>query len=265
MLSLLAQLTPGGDSPGGDARRAAEAIRARPEAEIAVFPECFLGGYRLKNPDAVACALEGDELATIAAACAAARTAAIVGFIERGPLGFHDSVACFDTDGSLVVAYRKVQLFGEERGVFRAGGWLEVVELAGRRVAPLICFDLEFPELARAAAMAGADLLVTCAANMEPYGREHRLHAKARALENRIPHLYVNRVGREEGSRFVGESCAIDADGVVIRSAGDDEEVLLAEVGRAGAADARVDYLSFEPTRMPVEVRSRNHAKGGAR
>ena len=50
MLSLLAQLTPGGDSPAGDARRAAEAIRARPEAEIAVFPECFLGGYRLKNP-----------------------------------------------------------------------------------------------------------------------------------------------------------------------------------------------------------------------
>ncbi len=39
MLSLLAQLTPGGDSPAGDARRAAEAIRARPEAEIAVFPE----------------------------------------------------------------------------------------------------------------------------------------------------------------------------------------------------------------------------------
>lgn len=266
MLALLAQLTPSGESPGVDARRVADVIRAHPEAEIAAFPELFLGGYRLGNPDAIACDPEGEELATIAAACAETGTAALVGFLERQPLGFHDSVACIDEAGAMATVYRKVQLFGSEAEVFRAGTWLEVVELAGRRVAPLVCFDLEFPELARAAAMAGADLLVTCAANMEPFGREHRLHAQARALENRVPHLYVNRLGKEEGSRFVGESCAVDADGVVIGAAGgDEEELLLVEIGKAGAADARVDYLSFEPTRIPVEVRFKNHAKGGTR
>jgi predicted amidohydrolase len=265
MLALLAQLTPGGESPGADARRAAAAIRERPEAELAVFPELFLGGYRLKNPGGVACDPDGPELADVAAACAEARTAALVGFTERTPLGFHNSVACIDEAGNLVVAYRKAQLFGAESSAFRPGAWLEVVELAGRRVAPLVCFDIEFPELPRAVAMAGADLLVTCAANMEPFGREHRLHATARALENRVPHIYVNRGGREEGMRFVGESCAIDADGVVTRAAGDGEEIFLAEVGTAGVGDSRVDYLSFDPTRMPVEVRFKSPAKGGAR
>lgn len=266
MLALLAQLTPGGESPGNDARRVAEAIRACPDAEIAAFPELFLGGYRLHDPAAIACDPAGEELATIAAACAEARTAALVGFVERASVGFYDSVACIDEGGALVVVYRKAQLFGEEAKSYLPGTCLEVVELAGRRVAPLICFDVEFPELARAAATAGADLLVTCAANMEPFADEHRLHARARALENRVPHLYVNRVGSEAGMRFVGGTCAIDTDGTVLRAAGDhDEEVLIAEVGAAGAADARVDYLSFEPSQMPVGVRMKSHAKGGSR
>lgn len=265
MLALLAQLAPAGESPTVDARRAAELIRRYPEAEVAVFPELFLGGYRLEDAKTVACDPRGEEIAGIAAACAEARTAAVVGFTERSLGDLYDSLACIDADGELAAVYRKAQLFGREAEVFRAGSHLEVIELAGRQVAPLVCFDVEFPELARSAALAGADLLVTCAANMEPYGREHRLHAAARALENRVPHLYVNRIGSEAGMRFVGESRAIDADGLVIREAGDGEEILLAEVGPAGAADSLVDYLHFEPTRMPVEVRSKSHSKGGTR
>jgi predicted amidohydrolase len=265
MLALLAQLTPAAETPGADARRAAEVIRACPEAEIAVFPELFLGGYRVDDAAAIACDPEGEEIATVAEACAATGTAAVVGFAERRLGDLHDSLACIDEEGELIVCYRKAQLFGRESRSYRAGSHLEVVELAGRRVAPLVCFDVEFPELARAAALAGADLLVTSAANMEPYGREHRLHATARALENRVPHLYVNRVGTEAGLRFVGESCAVDADGVVVAEAGGSEEILFAEVGAAGGSDSLVDYLSFEPTRMPVEVRSKSHSKGGTR
>ncbi|MBS1888593.1 MAG: carbon-nitrogen hydrolase [Actinobacteria bacterium] len=266
MRALLVQEDPGGESPGAAARRAAAAIRAGAEAELAVFPELALGGYRLRGAAEIACDPDGEELATIAAACAEARTAALVGFVERGPLGLHDSVACIDADGELAAVYRKTYLFGAEAEVFRPGTWLEVVELAGRRIAPLVCFDVEFPEPARAAALAGADLLVTCAANMEPFAREHRLHAQARALENRVPHLYVNRVGSEEGMRFVGGTCAVDADGIVTHAAaGDGEETIMVEVGSAGAADSRADYLSFEPTRLPVEVRTKDHAKGGTR
>ncbi|MFN8163550.1 MAG: nitrilase-related carbon-nitrogen hydrolase [Solirubrobacterales bacterium] len=265
MRALLAQLTPEPGALAENVMRAADAIRSHAEVAIAVFPELFLSGYRLDDLDSVACEAAGPELGEVAAACAAADTAAIVGFTERDGSWFRNSAACIDRDGELVGTFRKAQLFGAEAGAFTEGERLLVVELAGRAVAPLICFDVEFPELARAAAMAGADLLVTVAANMEPFGREHLIHTTARALENRTPHLYVNRGGREGGFEFVGESRAIDSDGaVIVEAAGGEDELLVAEVGPRRSTDARVDYLAFEPSRLPVDVKTRSHSQGGS-
>src|SRR5581483_5398409 len=103
-----------------------------------------------------------------------------------------------------------------ERAVFRPGAELVLVPLAGRLVGPLICFDVEFPEPARALAAAGAELLVTLSANMEPYGDEHEVATRARALENRVPHLYANSVGTIGPNRFVGRSRSVDAGGQVL-------------------------------------------------
>ena len=264
MRALLAQLTPEPGALAENTARAAEEIRSHPGVEIAVFPELFLSGYRLEGLDIVACDADGPELGEIARASADAETATIVGFVERDARGFHNAVACIDADGEHVATYRKVQLFGAEADAFGAGDRLVVVGLADRVVAPLICFDAEFPELARAAAMGGADLLVTVAANMEPFGREHLIHMTARALENRIPHLYVNRGGSESGFDFVGMSRAVDPEGAVIAEAGREDQLLVAEVGGPRSPDARVDYLAFEPSReLPVEVKMASHSQGG--
>lgn len=266
MLALLAQLPPAPGSPIANAARAAAAIGEFPEAKLAVFPELFISGYRLRDLDAVACAADGAEMRMVAQAAATTETAVAIGFLERSGSGFHNAVACFDEKGELAGVYRKVKLFGRESDVFIAGRRMLLVELAGRIVAPMVCFDMEFPELARAAALAGADLFVTVAANMDPFGREHRVHALSRALENRIPHLYVNRIGQESGFAFTGESRYVDADGIVVtEAAGREERILLAEVGAAGAADSRVEYLSFEPSRPSVEVQGKSHTQGGAR
>ena len=266
MLALLAQLPPAPGSPVANAARAAAAIGEHPEAELAVFPEAFLSGYRLSGLEEVACEADGAELGVVAEAAARTGTAVMIGFVERGGAGFHNSVACIDADGELAGIYRKLTVFGGEADAFVPGRRMLLVELAGRTVAPLVCFDMEFPELARAGALAGADLLVTVAANMDPYGREHRIHALARALENRLPHLYVNRIGSESGFAFSGGSRSVDADGVVVaEAAGREEALLLVEVGAAGARDSQVDYLSFEPSRPCVEVQAKSHSEGGAR
>jgi predicted amidohydrolase len=265
MRALLAQLTPVPADPAANADRVAAAIDSHPDVDLAVFPELFLSGYRLQGLGEVACDAEGPELRRIAATCAAAGTAALVGYVERTPRGFANAVACIDRDGELIGNYRKAQLFGAEADSFDAGEWLVVVELAGRAVAPLVCFDVEFPELARAVAQAGADLLVTVAANMDPFGREHLIHGMARALENRLPHIYVNRGGAESGFEFVGESRLVASDGSVMAEAeGRADQLLVVEVGPAGAEDARVDYLSFEPSRLPVEVHEKTHSRGGS-
>ena len=137
-------------------------------------------------------------------------------------------------------------------GAMGTGIWIRVA------VAPLVCFDIEFPEPARAVAVAGAELLVTVSANMEPYEGEHELATRARALDNRLPHVYVNAVGELGGNRFVGGSRSVGAGCEVLAQAGAAEELLVAEVGRAAAA-SDVDYLR----RLPAEVRVVVHAPVG--
>ncbi len=253
MLALLAQLAPEPRDPERNAERVAGALRERPEADLAVFPELFLGGFTLRALDEVALAPGAGPLATIAEAAAATRTAVVVGFAERLADGFANSAACFDADGVLAGVYRKTHLFGAEAEAFTAGGEQLVVPLAGTLVAPLICFDIEFPEPARAAARAGAELLVTPSANMAPYWADHELASRARALDNRLAHLYANRVGSEGRRRFVGGSRAVGPSGTVLVEASQEhEEILVAALDSPSVPDADVDYLRHVRGELPV-------------
>ncbi|MHB1469100.1 MAG: carbon-nitrogen hydrolase family protein, partial [Solirubrobacteraceae bacterium] len=117
------------------------------------------------------------------------------------------------------------------------------------------CFDMEFPEPARALVRAGADLLVTLSANMRPYGAEHQLAARARALENRCPHLYVNRVGRHRGMQFVGGSMAIDFCGRGTPALSGEEQLLEVQVPPAWAdLGSDIDYLEHARRDLPVRT-----------
>lgn len=255
MQALLAQLASVAGHPDENAAHAAAALERHPDVELAVFPELYLGGYSLDGLDGLARSVDDPEVGRLREAAAATGTALVVGFAERRPDGVANAACCIDRDGRVAGVYRKVQLFGAEREAFVPGRELLVVELAGRRVAPLVCFDVEFPELARAAALAGADLLVTVSANMEPFYADHELATRARALENRLPHLYANAVGTAAGFALVGGSRSIGSDGGVLAELPHREEgLLVAPVGRPERGDGRVDYLRQLPGALPVVV-----------
>lgn len=253
--ALLAQTACGSGEIEPNLRRLQDLLGEHPHVQLALFPELFLQGCCPGPAAERAIAIDEQPLAIVRATARRCQTAVIVGFAERRADGaLANSVACIDTDGSLAGVHRKTQLFGAaERAVFRAGEQLHLVSLAGWAIAPLICFEVEFPEHARALARAGADLLVTVAANMEPYGAEQELACRARALDNRRPHLYVNGVGACAGMRFPGGSCAIDRDGRPILSAGEQEQMLEVEVEKGWPrAGSDVDYLQRVRSRLPV-------------
>ena len=129
------------------------------------------------------------------------------------------------------------------------------MELAGRRVAPLICFDIEFPEPARQVTLAGADLLVTASANMEPYYLDHAIGTVARAHENRRPHLYANMVGEGDGLVFVGGSRSIAPSGETLMEAGQsEEELLVVPVAEPAGIDELTDYPNLLQPPRPVRT-----------
>ena len=230
MRALLAQLEPVPGEPAANAARAAEVVAAHPEAELVVLPELFLSGYDLARARETAVDLDG------AGARAGARGRAGGGHRGHRRLrraarrrGRQRAAPASTRAATLAAVYRKLCLFGAEADVFEAGDELVVAELGERRVGPLICFDMEFPEPARALAAAGADLLVTAAANMEPFYDDQLIASQARALDNRLPHLYVNRAGergRPRASWAARARCA--ADGSVVAEV---------QVPRRGAAE----------------------------
>lgn len=260
MRVLLVQDAPDPGSPDANVARVLRALDLHPEVDLAVLPELFLSGYEAAG--AVASATPAAEaVQAIAPAAARHSTAVVVGFAERLAGGqVANSVAVVSATGELAAVYRKTQLFGPtEQQAFTPGDAYVLADLTEHVVAPLICFDVEFPEPARAVAGAGAQLLVTVAANMAPYAQDHRLAARARALENRLPHLYVNRVGYEAGHTFVGGSCAIDDRGRVVAEAdpGDLEGAgpvtyLVCELETGGVPDPEIDYLALRREPLPV-------------
>lgn len=109
----------------------------------------------------------------------------------------------------IVGTYGKVHLFGDEVETFVSGNGFPIWQTPWGRVAIQICYDLEFPEAARVAALAGAELIIYPTANMSPFGEIHHTYVMSRALENGCFIAYNNRVGSESDLNFCGGSCVM--------------------------------------------------------
>lgn len=196
--------------------RVGEGIAAAGGTDLVVFPELFLPGYQTTALDEIALRLDDPRITGLADRCRSTGTALLAGFVEHGPGGFFDAYLAIDRDGTIKDPIRKTHLFGTEREAFLSGDTLQPVTLCDTTIGVLNCFELEFPEVSRTLVLRGAGLLVAGSANMHPYERDHVIASASRALENRVPLAYANRVGDESGHSFCGSSRIIDRDGSVL-------------------------------------------------
>lgn len=136
-------------------------------------------------------------------------------------------------DGAVAAIYRKTFLFsyGTETEHYAAGPGPIVVDIAGWKVAPFICYDLRFPEVWRHAALAGAELF-TLSANWPARRHAHwAALVRARAIENQAFVACCNRVGHDPNLAYDGGSAVIDPLGEAI-VLGDDRAGALVAVAR---------------------------------
>ena len=155
--------------------------------------------------------------------------------------------------GAAEATYRKIHLYDSfgyrESDRLTAGPTAPVVvELGGFGVGLLTCYDLRFPELARALVDAGAEVLVVPAAWVAgPRKVDHwRTLARARAIENTA---YVVAVG-QPGPRYTGHSLVFDPHGDVVVEAGSDPTVLHATLEHERLRQARDTNPSLANRRL---------------
>lgn len=246
MRAALAQYTPVPRDIQANLARVRATLSESAGADLLVMPELFLCGYELADAAAVAIELEGPEIAELRTAAGQADTALVVGVAERIANGVANSAVLIGRGGDLAGVYRKTHLFGAENDAYTAGDELITVELDGRTVGPMICFDAEFPEVARTLTVRGAELLVTISANPVEFRLDHEVLITARALESGLPHVYCNRVGHQDGISFAGDSLAVDPEGRVLAAAGPDAEcTTTAELPEPGRRDERTRYTEL--------------------
>ncbi len=219
MRVVLAELAPERGGLDANLGRLEEVVRNE-RADLFAFPELYLSGYLL-----------GDRLRTLAVRSAdgtferlgrlARERAATV--VVGAPLasearaGEVENVALVAAPDGTVrpVSKRYLPTFGpfEEGLVFTPSNASAPVLAAGRRLGIEICYDVFFPEVARELALGGAELLLNVSASPVTSRRLFDKLLPARAAENGLPMLYVNRVGVEDGLVFGGGSGAWDARG----------------------------------------------------
>lgn len=227
---------------------------ARRGADLLVFPELFLSGYNIGARAATLAEPAGGESAERLGAAAERHGLALVyGFPERDGDGLFNAANVIGPDGAVLATHRKAHLYGaEERRVFTAGAAPPpLVTLAGVRVAVMICYDAEFPEYVRRAALDGAGLLVVPTALMDPHERVARLMIPSRAMENGIFLAYANRSGSEGELSYCGRSCLVAPDGADLARAGRGEALLVGDVDPAAYAGL-VDALGYLGARRPA-------------
>ena len=239
-----------------DANRALtlDAIReaAHAGADVVVLPELVTSGYAFTSAQEAAATAIGTGhriLREWAAEAARADLVVIGGFCERGEDGnTYNSAAILDA-GGLRAVYRKLHLWDGEKRLFTAGDAAPpVVATRVGRVAVVVCYDLEYPELTRCVALAGADLLAVPTnwpLGPRPEG-EHppeTVIAMATARMNRMAVACSDRLGTERGQAWTGGSAIVGVDGWV---AAQTREVgmIVADVDLAAARDKRLTGLA---------------------
>lgn len=236
----------GGLTPDQRIERLAKAL-AGERLDLVVCPELFMSGYAIGK--AVVNRAEpvgGPFSKRVAELARTMGTAIVYGYPERDGDRLYNSAVCLDRSGETVANHRKLILPpGFEARYFEPGNGLTLLDLDGYRCALLVCYDAEFPEPVRAAAEAGAEIIIAPTALIDAWGSVAFQMMPTRAFENGVWLLYANHAGVENGSRYLGASCIVAPDGSDAARAGAAEELIHAELDRenVSAAQARLPYL----------------------
>ncbi|HEV2201644.1 MAG TPA: carbon-nitrogen hydrolase [Bryobacteraceae bacterium] len=238
-------------------------------AQIVCLEELFRSRYfcREENHELFALAepIPGPSTECLGALAQELKIVIVASLFERRAAGlYHNTAAILGPDGKILGLYRKMHIPDDplyfEKFYFTPGdlGFLNFDTPFGR-IGALVCWDQWYPEAARLAALAGANVLFYPttigwhpsekvefgAAQLDAWRTIQRSHA----IANGVYVAAVNRVGFEgpaqanpgdAGLEFWGSSFIADPFGQVIAQASTDrEEILVAECDPARVDEVR--------------------------
>ncbi|KAH3664381.1 hypothetical protein WICMUC_005766 [Wickerhamomyces mucosus] len=223
-----------------------KALKKDPKIDLVALPECFNSPYAVTEFPKYAENIPNGESTKFLSQVAKENNIILIGgsIPELGDDGkIYNTSVTFDRQGKIIGKHRKVHLFD----IDIPGGitFKESITLTGGQKATTIdlpefgtigegiCYDVRFPELAAVAAREkNAFALVYPGAFNTVTGPLHwHLLARARAVDNQVYVILVSPSRNLNlGYHAYGHSLVVDPNGNIIAEAGEDEEILIAEL-----------------------------------
>lgn len=223
---------------------------AAARADCIFFPEMSFSGFSMHVDEMASYA---EEISVEMRRLAQAHQIAVgYGKITQTPGGKGENhYLLVDKNGGLLSDYVKIHPFsyGGEDQFYSSGKEIVHAELGDFSVSTLICYDLRFPELFRAAAQKSR-LIVVPANWLHQRSAHWQLLLRARAIENQVYVLGVNCVGKQQTYRFDGQSCLCDPEGNLRCVCGSAPELAFATINN-DTEQYRRDFPTCRDVKLP--------------
>ncbi|GGE15766.1 apolipoprotein N-acyltransferase [Marinithermofilum abyssi] len=190
-------------------------------AKLVVFPELALTGYNCGDHFfEVAETIPGPATDFFASVAAEHDVYIIWGMPEKSIEGINYNSAAFVGPEGYIGKWRKHTLPGHatdesgpgafpDRRYFKAGEDLPIFRTPIGNIGILVCYDMFFPELARALTLKGADILVGISGSPRFEKSIFEPIVQVRAMENTVWFVYANLVGKEGETEYWGGGCIV--------------------------------------------------------
>ncbi len=209
-------------------------------ADLIVFPETVTTGFATGwDPDELydkIDAIPGNLTSAVQKSARALKVHVVWPTYSRGdrPGIVYNSAALIDDRGEILGIYHKTHPFPTER--IEGGGWttpgheIKSFQTPLGRIGIMICYEGDFPEIARIHAIQGAEILVRPSALLRSFDIWD-LTNRARAYDNHVYVVGVNIVGPDAGGNYYfGHSMIVDPIAHRLAQARGTEEIIYAEL-----------------------------------
>ncbi len=217
------------------------------KVDLIALPELAFTGYNIfERLDDLAEAIDGPIVTEVARLASQYHLHVLFGLAERRSHGELSNVAILiDDNGKHLATYDKRYLWDREHQFFTAGKKPCIVDTRFGKLGLMICYDNEFPEVARELAQAGAQIILSPTANMLPNSERQVLQIRARAMDNQCFVACINRSGIEDNLQYCGNSIVAGPDGEVLGKLGLAAGTMIVDIELARIDESRThqDYL----------------------
>lgn len=215
-------------------------------ADLVIFPEMTLTGYTMNIGYSSEQIDSSKSVKFFSDIALENNIKVIAGVVLKSSNKPKNALLTFSNNGITLAKYYKIHLFSpsNEDNLFQPGNKLVKLKMNDFNFGFSICYDLRFPELYSALAT-DCDVIV----NIANWPKKRIMHwktlLKARAIENQVYLIGVNRVGLDgNGIEYDSSSGIVNPDGDFIEPVYTETELDIYEIDKKKILDCRKNLFS---------------------